>query len=224
MSKTNLVISTFLTVSILTTIAGILAYTGNQQTAQSALASQSASVQSTREATYQSLLAQANTTIAQANQQIVDLENQINSASVASTETTYPVSAQQAEGIASQLVGLTTTGNTRLVNYNGLAAYEVVFSQGNVYVDAESGNVIYNGIQVLQSISAEQAISIAENYLGNTSVAGIASGMYGSVSAYQIVFQNGSVVYVDIYGKVLAVSTPSGEQSNSASESSEESD
>jgi uncharacterized membrane protein YkoI len=106
----------------------------------------------------------------------------------------------------------------KLVNYNGKAAYEVVFQSGNVYVDANTGLVLFNGALVAQTISAEQASQIAINYTGNSTVVGVATGLYNNTAAYQVTFQNGEVVYLDMTGTVLAVQVPSSVKSNSSSE------
>ncbi len=69
-----------------------------------------------------------------------------NSAQAASVSSQYAVSAAQAAQTAltsspqSQLIG-----NPQLVSYHGSTAYEVVLDQGNIYVDANSGAVLYNG-------------------------------------------------------------------------------
>lgn len=58
----------------------------------------------------------------------------------------YPVSADQAAGIAlGSAVGASLLQQPRLVNFQGVAAYEVQLDRGVVYVDASSGQVLYNG-------------------------------------------------------------------------------
>lgn len=58
---------------------------------------------------------------------------------------TYPVSADDAASIAlTTAPGAALTADPRLVNVNGTAAYEVALDQGMVYVDATSGQVLYN--------------------------------------------------------------------------------
>jgi hypothetical protein len=108
-----------------------------------------------------------------------------------------------------------------LVNYNGKVAYEVTFSNGKVYVDANTGSVLYNGVVVVKNVTGDQAAQIAINYTGNTAVTGIASGTYNNTLAYQITFQNGEIVYVDIHGAILAIQVPSSIQSSPANHNSE---
>jgi uncharacterized membrane protein YkoI len=57
----------------------------------------------------------------------------------------YPVSAEDAAGIAlTSAPGAALAQEPRLVNVNGTLAYEVALDRGVVYVDATSGQVLYN--------------------------------------------------------------------------------
>jgi hypothetical protein len=57
----------------------------------------------------------------------------------------YPVSAEDAANIAlTSAPGAALAQDPRLVNVNGTLAYEVVLDRGVVYVDATSGQVLYN--------------------------------------------------------------------------------
>lgn len=57
----------------------------------------------------------------------------------------YPVSADDAATIAlNNTPGASLVQQPRLVNVNGTIAYEVPLDRGNVYVDATSGQVLYN--------------------------------------------------------------------------------
>jgi hypothetical protein len=59
--------------------------------------------------------------------------------------TGYPVSADEAASIAlSNAPGAALAQEPRLVNINGTIAYEVALDRGYVYVDANSGQVLYN--------------------------------------------------------------------------------
>ncbi len=60
--------------------------------------------------------------------------------------TAYPVSAEQAGNIAlSNAPGASLLQQPRLVNLQGTAAYEVLLDRGQVFVDATSGQVLYDG-------------------------------------------------------------------------------
>jgi uncharacterized membrane protein YkoI len=229
-NKLTLFISLFISAAVLTLVGGVIKLNSNPAASVSASV-QSGSAQSSTESAYINLLNQANETINQANQRITDANNQISALEaqlqqqpVSATATPYPISVDQASQIASSLVSLKPDGLPHLVNYSGTAAYEVAFASGKVYVDATSGSVLYNGVQVVQTVTPQQAASIAENYIGNTSLSGINSGYLGSTYVYQVVFQNGYVVFVDTYGTIVSVQTPSNVQSGSTSNSEYEND
>jgi uncharacterized membrane protein YkoI len=59
---------------------------------------------------------------------------------------TYPISPDMAATIALNAVpGATLTRQPELVDFQGAVAYEVILDRGAVYVDATSGQVLYNG-------------------------------------------------------------------------------
>ncbi len=61
------------------------------------------------------------------------------------TQPTFPVSANDAAQIALLFApGAALAGPPRLVNVNGTIAYEVALDRGLVYIDATSGQVLYN--------------------------------------------------------------------------------
>lgn len=61
-------------------------------------------------------------------------------------QTTYAVSADNAVNTAlASAPGATLVQQPRLVNVNGTVAYEITLDRGYVYVDANSGQVLYNG-------------------------------------------------------------------------------
>jgi len=207
-TKGLLLLSVFITASLLTFTGGILSVAGKQNVSTT---SQTVNQQATREAAYQTLLNQANQTIEQANTQIASLQAQLQQgASTASpTAVSYPILPDQAAAIASNASGEVVQSTPRLVNYNGSVAYEVTFTNGKVYVDANSGSVLYNGVAAAQVITADQAAQIAAQYIGNNAVSGVVSGLYSGSPAYQVTFQNGELVYVSANGTVLAVQLPS---------------
>ena len=60
--------------------------------------------------------------------------------------TAYPISAEQAGSIAlSNTPGASLLQQPQLVNLQGTAAYEVLLDRGQVFVDATSGQVLYDG-------------------------------------------------------------------------------
>lgn len=216
-------LSVFITVLILTVVFGVSSVLTKGVAASAPGSDQTAEYYATREAQYQLLLAQANDTINQANLQISTLQSQTQ-APVDPTATPYPVLLDQALAIATNVAGETSTGAPSLVNYNGKIAYEVVFPSGKVYVDATTGKILFNGVLVSRMVTEQQASQIAVAYTGNTQVTEVVSGLYNGYSAYRISFANGEIVYVNIYGKVLAVQLPVIASGESRSEHEEEDD
>jgi uncharacterized membrane protein YkoI len=63
-----------------------------------------------------------------------------------SERTAYPISAEQAGSIAlSNAPGASLLQEPQLVNLQGTSAYEVLLDRGQVFVDATSGQVLYDG-------------------------------------------------------------------------------
>lgn len=63
----------------------------------------------------------------------------------APTTNGYALTQDEAANIALTIApGATLVQQPRLVNLNGAAAYEVVLDRGNVYVDANTGSVLYS--------------------------------------------------------------------------------
>jgi uncharacterized membrane protein YkoI len=199
-NRSSVIISILITVVVLTIAYGVTSAIAKGNASQTASASEMAAYYATREAQYQSLIAQANNTISQANQQIAALQSQ---GQAAPTTAAYAISADQAVVIAQTASGETASETPSLVNYSGAVAYEVVLPDGKVYVDANNGTVLYNG--VIHTITAQQAAQIAINYVGNSQVVDVVSGYYGGVAAFRVTFQNGEIVYLNAYGSIIAV-------------------
>ncbi len=100
-----------------------------------------------REAAYQELIKQANERLQQAYQQLHQQASQPQSQTQAVPATpVYAVSPNLAAAIALNVApGARLTRVPALVNFQGLAAYEVKLDRGGVYVDANNGKVLYNG-------------------------------------------------------------------------------
>lgn len=72
-------------------------------------------------------------------------------ATASPTSEAYPISSQLAATIALNLApGAQVLKSPELVNFQGVAAYEVSLDRGLVYVDASSGQVIYDGVQLFR--------------------------------------------------------------------------
>jgi uncharacterized membrane protein YkoI len=113
-----------------------------------------------REAAYQQLIDQANQRLQQAYDQQKSMAAQINQTRSAKAVRSAPrpaaaapvqpagptLSAETALNIAIDASGgRHMTREPQLVLYNGLVAYEIGFTNGAIYIDANSGAVLYNG-------------------------------------------------------------------------------
>ena len=124
------------------------------------------------------------------------------------------ISAEQAASIAQNEAGIQPSAAAELVNYQGTAAYEVPFTNGNIYVDAASGSLLYN--ELSQSgqaqISPEQAAQVAAGYLQRNDVVRVQALLANGVEVYRVDFTSGDVVIVDTQGRILLVQLASSNQ------------
>jgi uncharacterized membrane protein YkoI len=96
-----------------------------------------------REATYQAMIEQAN-----AQLQATDPAATPTTEPTPSLEPTvvYPISSDRAAYIAlSAAPGSYLVKNPELVSFQGVVAYEVTLNSGQVYVDANNGQILFNG-------------------------------------------------------------------------------
>ena len=184
-----------------------------------------------REAAYQSALAEANQRLAQANRQLAVAQEALNNSvapaaapaapaaapaapAAAPAAPTFPVSPEQAQGIAqAHAGGATLTRAAELVSLQGTPAYEVLFDRGGIYIDAQTGVVLANTIAAPVAaagviISSDQAIAAATAYLGGGQVVKVEREREHGADVYEVKFSDGSEVYVDaasgqvVYAKV----------------------
>jgi uncharacterized membrane protein YkoI len=135
----------------------------------------------------------------------------------------YLFTPEQASALAQTIAGSAPEQLPSLVSFSGTPAYEVIYANGNIYVDANTGAVLYNGLQKKSTyITSDQAINIAKSYLNSTDVVSVNFGVFNGANAYVVSFSNGQSVYVNLYGKIVAVQMA--QQSSSSSSQSEEHD
>jgi uncharacterized membrane protein YkoI len=95
-----------------------------------------------RESAYQDLTRQANERLQQAYAKL--------QARATATSPAYLFSPEQAANIALQLApGAVLLNVPELVDFQGAMAYKVSLNTGLVYIDANSGQVLFNGIMTL---------------------------------------------------------------------------
>lgn len=150
--------------------------------------------------------------IEQANQQLLQAQAMIDSLQSGGSQAEaagVAVSAEQAVQLAQEAAanGAQLNGQAELVDFEGTVAYEVPFDQGKIYIDATTGEVLYNGTQsvVPAPISPEQAAQIAANYMGNSNVYRVELGYLNGQEVYRVKFVNGDAVFVGIYGDLQMV-------------------
>jgi uncharacterized membrane protein YkoI len=159
--------------------------------------------------TYQQAIAQANQQLEQVNQEIQRLSEQLSSEIANPVVSIYPVTTDQALQIAMTLTGneVSLLKNPELVNYNSRAAYEVSFDQGVVYVDAETGEVLFDSVVI--PISEQKAIEIAMQYMMSNQVTAVKTAAFHGLQVFKISFSSNYVVYIDqLSGQIVAVEVP----------------
>lgn len=135
----------------------------------------------------------------------------------------YALTTAQAAAVALKAAPGTALMRTpELVDFQGKVAYEVVLSRGKVYVEPNSGDVLYNGATtamadspVNRPVNEDEAVQIATAYLqnnGNTSEAvGTRFGRAQGMRLFEITFADATRVYVNARtGEIVAVETPDG--------------
>jgi len=223
MKPTKLVLlSVFITAVIIAIIGGVTnKVLANRTTSPTVSAEQIKEFQQ-REAKYQQLIQQANDQLSKANAQLEALQTQVAQTQVAQTQAvqtqTQPtqapasdtsISADKAGQIASQAAGLGETPQNApsLVSFQGKTAYEVNFDKGMIYVDAQTGDVLFNGT-VPQQITADKAAQIVTDYLGNKAVLKVDQVTINNVPLYRVILRNGTLAWVDYTGQITDVQLP----------------
>lgn len=209
--RTPLLIAAALTVFVLVVVAGLatrltqptaLAPTSTTATLDVAPAldpSVEALVRE-REAAYQQALAEANTRLEAANAQIAIANGQVATAQQAAPTYAFTPDQAQASALAAA-PGSRVTAMPELVSYEGTPAYEVRLDRGLIYLDAQSGAVLYNNAvpAAAQSgaVSQEQAIQAAIAYHNGGEVLAVHLDDEAGAQVYEVKFSDGSTIYID---------------------------
>ena len=175
-----------------------------------------------RESQYIEMINQANAQLTQAQQALTVSPA---AADPAATQFSPEHAAEVADSAA--LSGATRTGEPALVNFEGSVAYEIPYDYGNIYVDATTGDLIFNGTINLEPspITAEQAAQIAAGYMGRSDVYHVEVVPLYDQMVFRVKFSNSDAVFVDQYGTILLVRlAPSDGSGNSGSGEDEDDD
>jgi len=126
----------------------------------------------------------------------------------ATATATYAVSAEQAATIALNTApGAALASPAELVDFQGAVAYEVGLDAGKVYIDANSGQVLYSSVTAALPegpVNQDQAVQIATAYMqevGNPSEAvdvreGRSRRLRG-MTLFEVTFADETRVYVN---------------------------
>jgi uncharacterized membrane protein YkoI len=211
-SSKILVLSVFLTAAILVVIGGVTSNVFANKTVAPTAAPQLVQAYQQREANYQQLLQQANEQLTKANTELQNLQNQVNQQKPAVVQPAAPaanISPDKAAEIGRQTAGPGEEPQKTpdLVDFQGKTAYEVVFDKGIVYLDASTGDILFNGT-VPQQISGDKAAQIVSDYLGNKAVLKVDRVTINNVPLYRVIFKNGTLAWVDMTGQITDVQLP----------------
>ncbi len=210
-----LLASIFITAIILVLVGGlttiVLASKNSSQAANPSNQQEIIQAYQQREDNYNQLIQQANQQLDQANAQLKAMQAQMSQlqGSQATTSQKAPeaaVSADQAEKIAMKAaeVGQSMLKKPELVQFQGKAAYEADFDKGSIFIDAQSGEILYNGT-VPQQITADQAGKIAADYLKNKDILQVDQVKNGATQLFRVIFKNGTMLYMDLTGQITYI-------------------
>ena len=190
-----LFMSIFFSVILLAVVGGVVKTVAARQQQASVISPELQSQIAAREAEYAAQ-------IELANQQIQQLNDQINLQQNSAEPT--GITPENAAAIALQTAGIEEALQKipELVSYEGKSAYEVQLTDGVLYIDSLTGEVLFNGVP--QLISPEQAAEIAGMYLGGMDprYATVKMAVSNGSDVYQVTF-NDYIVYVDQFGNVV---------------------
>jgi hypothetical protein len=225
-NKLSLAISIFVTVFVVTVGIGVItkvSAVNNPQVNSSPTVDATAFAQ--REQAYQQIIAKANQQIELANQQIATLANQITPQTAVQATASYAVTAEQASATAQQAAGAAPAALPSLVDFSGTPAYEVIYNSGKIYIDANTGAILFNGLpKPVTNITSEQALYIAVNYLKTSQPVAMGSSTFNGANVFVVLFADGQSVYVDLTGKVVAVQMAAPAQPSNNSSTTHESE
>jgi uncharacterized membrane protein YkoI len=137
-----------------------------------------------------------------ANQQISEMQAQIDVSIPTETPQNETITAEEAAMIGQDaaMEGFTLAGLAELVDYEGQLAYEVPFNDGQIYIDARTGDVLFNGTIVYgpTTIFASDAARIASDYMKRQDAVNV-------MLVTRVAFPGSNFVYVSKYGSLLEV-------------------
>ena len=154
--RTALLLAAALTAFVLVLVGGVAAHVAQSAAPATAPATATTASDPTADPAVQDAIRQRDAQIQQANERLQQAYEQLQQqpgqsqaaqVATADSETSgYAVSPKMAAAIAfAAAPGTTLSRAPELVDFQGIAAYEVRLNRGLVYVDAGTGKVLYNG-------------------------------------------------------------------------------
>jgi predicted house-cleaning NTP pyrophosphatase (Maf/HAM1 superfamily) len=206
-----MLLSIFLTAAVVAVVGGVVTRAiANKASSATASADPTlVAAYQQREAEYNQTIQQANQQLEKANIQIQQMQQQLTQPKpqeASSAAAAVKVSADQAILIADAVAvaGEQVLKKPELVKYEGKVAYEVAYDKGSVFVDAASGEVLFNGT-VPQKISAQKATQVASEYLNEKDVLSVDQITFRNAPLYRVIFSSGMMVYMDMTGQITYI-------------------
>ncbi len=210
-----LLVSVFLTAIIIVVIGAVTRIVLASSSSKNAgVSAETVQAYQQREAGYNQLIQQANQQIEEANARLQAAGAAASSAAGSPTASAAgpnaavntAVSADKAEQIARQAAdpGQLLVKSPEMVNFQGKVAYEVAFQKGSIYVDAQTGTVLFNG-SVPQTITLDKAAQIAADYLKDNAILQADQITFRNAPLYRVIFKSGMMVYLDTTGQITYI-------------------
>jgi uncharacterized membrane protein YkoI len=186
--------SIFLSVFLLVVIGGVVKTVTARQS-QAAISPNLQAQIDAREAEYAAQIEAANQQIRLLSEQVQG-QQPVNESSKISPENAATIAIQTA-GEDELLLQL-----PELVSYEGKTAYEVQLTDGVLFIDSVSGEILFNGVPA--RITPEEAAEIAGIYLGGMDprYATVKIAVSNGIEVFQVTF-NDYIVFVDKFGNVV---------------------
>jgi len=222
--KMAITLSATLSAFVLALIAGVSGFMakGEAPVADTFSQQEVAQIISERDAAYEEVIAEANRQLAAA-QGSSSVEG-ANTSAEGESLSAY-IEPELASLLASQLaVGdASALASAELVDFEGTVAYEIPFSAGNIYMDAISGDLLFNGtISLAPSlITQSEATAIAGAYMEGKKIYKVELYSLNGEDVYRVKFVNSDAVFVNQYGQIVLVRlAPEGQTASKDSGSS----
>lgn len=214
----SLLASIFLTAVILAVVSGFASAAMAQRKVEDQAASmgepgagaaivdpaQDVAVYQEREAAYRQTIEQANQQLLALQDRVAQLEGQ--PAGASSPALAAAVTPEQALQAAREAAGpgMSESRAPELVSFEDKAAYEVPFEAGSIYIDAQTGEVLFNGT-LPQEITADQAAQIASDYLSIQGILQVDQINFRGTPLWRVIFKNSTIAYLDLTGQITYV-------------------